>query len=181
MCVLAMLLLALAVASAETEVGISVEQEDGSSEVSTYFEVETDGWLFGEKSAGFVYTGFSSDGDYDFTQNVINYGDGERGLFDLFFQPETQYSMREGQTFVGSGDTTYNKHIEVYSPGFPSPNKVDYYGGGVFDTPEGINSYEFDGTAGTRRRTGSFAFDIGVSTDSDFESTSGLWINPFDD
>lgn len=173
---LAMLLLALSTVSAYTETDISFYQADGSASVMTYAQDEGNYWDWPsapqpETPSAFVQTDIDNDGSFDLHQKIIQYGNGQQWPN----QADNEWSMQEYQTLAGSGDTTYNKHFEVWT--VHDGWDTDYEGQGYWDMPEGYDSYDFEGTTFTTTPT---VFNYHVMTDSEFYSYSDAWVNPFE-
>lgn len=173
--VLAMFVLMMGVASAYTETDISFYQADGIASVQTYAQDEGNYWNYPsaplpEVSTGFVQTDIDNEGMFDFSQKIIQYGNGNQ-YPDI---AEHEWSMSEAQQLEGSGSTEYNKHFEVWT--VHEGWSTDYNGGGMWDMPEGLDNYQFEGTTYSTDAT---VFNYHVDTDSTFNSGSGVWINPF--
>ena len=172
---LAMLLLTIGMVSAYTETDVSFYQADGSASITTYAQVEGVYWDWPnaplpETSTGFVQTDIDNEGYMDFHQKIIQYGNGQQWPNEA----EHEWSMFESQGLEGSGDTEYNKHFEVWT--VHEGWNTDYNGGGSWDIPEGFDSYDFEGTTYSTTPT---VFNYHVETDSNFEASSGTWVNPF--
>lgn len=166
-----LMVLALGLASAETNTEITFSQDAGDVEFSTIATLERTSWHDGVETA-FVATDFSNEGSIGFHQEVTHYD--PQGWF-IFKEP----SMAEYQYVEGTGDTEYNKHMEVWSTQclWRWCRDVAYEGTGIWDTDDGIVAYEFMGDVSTREHT---VFNYFATTDEDFRSESNIWINPFD-
>lgn len=172
---LAIMLLAIGVVSAYTETDVSFYQADGSSSLQTYAQDEGNYWDYPsaplpETPTGFVQTDIENTGSFDFHQKIIQYGNGAQWPDGA----ENEWSMKEVQNFDGSGDTIYNKHFEVWT--VHNGWNTEYNGGGSWNMPEGVDTYDFEGNTQSTSHT---VFNYHVETDSDFESGSGIWVNPF--
>ena len=172
---LAMLLLTIGMATAYTQMDISFYQEDGQASLSTYAQVEGNYWNWPsepqpETSTGFVATDIDNEGSLDFNQQITQYGNGQQWPNGA----ANEWSMKEVQELEGSGDTSYNKHFEVWT--VHSGWTTDYTGGGMWDMPEGEDTYDFEGTVYSETPS---VFNYHVETDSNYNSGSGVWINPF--
>lgn len=174
---LVMLLLTIGMVSAYTETDISFYQADGEATVQTYAQDEGNYWnwpepAIAETPTGFVQTDIINEGKFNFVQKIVQYGNGEQWPDGA----EHEWSMKENQQLSGSGETEYNKHFEVWS--VHDGWDTEYTGGGMWDMPEGIDTYDFEGTTYSTEAT---RFNYHVTTDSEFDSMSGTWINPFDE
>lgn len=173
---LVMLLLTIGLVSAYTETDINFYQADGEASVQTYAQDEGNYWPWPEEPqaetcTGFVQTDIDNTGSFNFQQKIIQYGNGQQ-------YPDgavNEWSMKETQMLTGSGNTEYNKHFEVWT--VHEGWNTDYNGGGSWDMLEGLDTYDFEGTTTSTTAT---VFNYHVTTDSEFESGSGVWINPFE-
>jgi len=169
-----MMMLCTSLAMAGSQITVDFVS-DGDSTFTSDVSVDGNFWdwpseAHPDTTTATVYTGFENNGRVHFQQMVTDFGNGLQWPNGA----EHEWSLLENQQLVGDGDTNYQKIFDVWT--VHEGWATEYEGVGNFDTLAGDYNYGFGGTT-----YDSASFNQIISTDLPFESTSWIFVNPFEE